>query len=214
MIKTIQKKQVLNPIIPVFILQKKHSFMEGNWREIVEKILRDHHSTIRRAIDKYGASLRRDYDQEDLYGEFVVELSIYIRSRGLQNEKNINGLVSRIVQTTMADLREKRNTQKRRNPLPAEGLNEAVENIADHEQLSHLDSIIKKERTLASINRLDQLSDSERKVILEHIFEHKQFTEIGSGMGISTNAAYRRYQRAVQKLRRGGMKQRRMSRRK
>ena len=166
------------------------SVLEDDQRNLVEKIYRDNHQLFLKTANRITGS---ESNAEEALSEALLKISLNIQRISELQRNELTAFCVTIVKNCAYDQLRKGSHMV---PVPDEG----VQDIKSHEPTPEETVIHAEEK--ASVRKLLETLSLEEKELLEMRYTYEmQYSEIARRLSITEEAAKKRGQRVIQKLR-------------
>ena len=179
------------------LLQRCRDGDEGALGELVQRQMDWLHGYVRQRL---GAHLRAHDESIDFVQHALADLLASDDTIRLDDEGGLRALLARIVDNDLRDRhkwlqRDKRNPDREERDASDSMLGDAWKEVTSPSLAAE-----RRETSEWMQRALDALTPDDREVIHLHEWEKLSHQEIGTRLGISTDAARVRFQRALPKL--------------
>jgi RNA polymerase sigma-70 factor, ECF subfamily len=165
--------------------------------ELVERQMIWLHGYVRKRI---GAHLRVHDDSVDFVQLALTDVLTSDTTIRIDDEHGLRALLAQIVDNDLKDRNKWLKREKRDPAREAGGATESVLRGAFKEVTTPSVAAHRRETSAWMLAALDELAPEDREVIRLHEWERLSHAEIGERLGISTDAARVRFQRALPRL--------------
>lgn len=155
------------------------------------------------ADQKLDGELRGKLGASDLVQDTFVEAQRdFVRFRGTTERELMAWLSAMLVHRYLNTVRHFRNTKKRTilREIPGEPAQEVLSGIPCDEPTPRTNLVAQEERRRLKC-AMDRLPSSVREILVQRIWERASFAEIGTHSSCSSEAARKRFFRALEELR-------------
>jgi len=188
--------------------ENKTSDLLQRWKDgdngALAALLNRHLPWVQRLVhSRLGAGLRRKAETCDFVQDAMVQFLRYGPRIVLQETKQFHGILARIAENTIRDkndwFKARRRAVSREKPLPSDTVLE-LDPPRDRKETTPSRAAAANEEEAWIRLGVEFLEPADRELVVLRQWEDRSFIEIGEELGITPNAAEKRYRQAVHRL--------------